>query len=92
MVLAGAADRPATRRRGEARQTLDVALVVPLQGSAGLFGPSCELCAELAVLEVNADGVCWVASSACGWWTAATVLSVWLIASTRSSPAEKSTR
>lgn len=27
---------------------------MPLQGSAGIFGPSCELCAELAVLELNA--------------------------------------
>jgi ABC-type branched-subunit amino acid transport system substrate-binding protein len=38
------------------RQTLDVALVVPLQGPAGVFGPSCELCARLAAEEVNADG------------------------------------
>ncbi len=37
---------------------VNVALVIPLQGSAGIFGPSCELCAELAVAEVNAaDGV-----------------------------------
>ena len=36
--------------------TLDVALVIPLHGSAGLFGPSCELCAQLAAEEVNADG------------------------------------
>jgi ABC-type branched-subunit amino acid transport system substrate-binding protein len=35
--------------------TLGVALVVPLQGPAGIFGPSCELCAELAVEEVNAS-------------------------------------
>ena len=35
-------------------ETLDVALVVPLQGPAGIFGPSCELCARLAVEEVNA--------------------------------------
>jgi ABC-type branched-subunit amino acid transport system substrate-binding protein len=33
-----------------------VALVVPLQGPAGVFGPSCELCARLAAEEVNADG------------------------------------
>ncbi len=33
---------------------VNVALVVPLHGSAGLFGPSCELCAELAVAELNA--------------------------------------
>jgi urea transport system substrate-binding protein len=36
----------------------NVALVVPLQGSAGIFGPSCELCAQLAADEINAaDGV-----------------------------------
>ena len=36
----------------------NVALVVPLHGSAGIFGPSCELCAQLAAEEVNAaDGV-----------------------------------
>ena len=34
--------------------TLDVALVVPLQGPAGIFGPSCECCAQLAAEEVNA--------------------------------------
>jgi urea transport system substrate-binding protein len=38
--------------------TVNVALVVPLHGSAGIFGPSCELCARLAVAEINAaDGV-----------------------------------
>jgi urea transport system substrate-binding protein len=36
--------------------TLDVALVIPLGGSAGLFGPSCELCAHLAAEEVSAAG------------------------------------
>lgn len=36
--------------------TLDVALVIPLHGSAGMFGPSCELCAQLAAEEMNADG------------------------------------
>ncbi|MFC6881006.1 MULTISPECIES: substrate-binding domain-containing protein [Actinomadura] len=35
-------------------ETLTIALVVPLQGPAGIFGPSCELCAELAVEELNA--------------------------------------
>jgi urea transport system substrate-binding protein len=33
--------------------TLNVALVVPLQGPAGIFGPSCEFCARLAAEEVN---------------------------------------
>lgn len=36
--------------------TLQVALVLPLQGPAGLFGPSAELCAALAAAEVNAAG------------------------------------
>ncbi|MEH1129745.1 substrate-binding domain-containing protein [Micromonospora sp. CPCC 206061] len=36
--------------------TINVALVVPLQGPAGVFGPSCELCAILAAEEVNAAG------------------------------------
>lgn len=34
--------------------SLNVALVVPLQGPAGIFGPSCELCAQLAAEEFNA--------------------------------------
>ncbi len=38
------------------RATVDVAVVVPLQGSAGIFGPSSELCARLAAEEVNAGG------------------------------------
>jgi ABC-type branched-subunit amino acid transport system substrate-binding protein len=33
-----------------------VALVVPLSGPAGIFGPSAELCAQLAAEEVNAAG------------------------------------
>ena len=36
--------------------SFDVALVIPLQGPAGIFGPSCEACAELAAEEVNRDG------------------------------------
>jgi urea transport system substrate-binding protein len=32
---------------------VNVALVVPLHGSAGIFGPSCELCAQLAAAEIN---------------------------------------
>ncbi len=35
---------------------LRVALVVPLQGPAGLFGPSCEAISELAVRELNDAG------------------------------------
>jgi urea transport system substrate-binding protein len=37
-------------------RTLVVALVVPLQGPAGVFGPSCELAAQLAVEELNTTG------------------------------------
>ncbi|HEY0002498.1 MAG TPA: substrate-binding domain-containing protein, partial [Actinoplanes sp.] len=33
-----------------------VALIVPLQGPAGIFGPTAELCAQLAAEEVNAAG------------------------------------
>jgi ABC-type branched-subunit amino acid transport system substrate-binding protein len=39
--------------RGLDDSTLDVALVIPLGGSAGIFGPSCELCAELAAEDIN---------------------------------------
>lgn len=38
------------------RDVLNMALVVPLQGPAGIFGPSCESCAQLAAEEINADG------------------------------------
>jgi urea transport system substrate-binding protein len=53
--------REGRKFRGESRvtdPTLDVALVIPLHGSAGIFGPSCELCGQLAAEETNAhDGV-----------------------------------
>ena len=39
--------------RGLGDSTLDVALVIPLHGSAGIFGPSCELCAQLAAEDLN---------------------------------------
>ncbi|MFF7446323.1 MULTISPECIES: ABC transporter substrate-binding protein [unclassified Streptomyces] len=35
---------------------LGVALVFPMQGPAGMFGPTCELCAQLAAEEVNRAG------------------------------------
>lgn len=41
--------------RGHDR-ALDIMLLIPLHGSAGVFGPSCELCAQLAVEEINAEG------------------------------------
>jgi len=43
-------------RIGGPIRTLVVALVVPLRGPAGVFGPSCELAAQLAVEELNAAG------------------------------------
>lgn len=49
--MTGPPQRPADRAAGE--DTLDVALVIPLHGSAGIFGPSCELCAQLAAEEIN---------------------------------------
>ncbi|MCD7442521.1 substrate-binding domain-containing protein [Streptomyces lincolnensis] len=36
--------------------TLNVALVYPMQGPAGIFGPTCEACARLAAEEVNKAG------------------------------------
>jgi urea transport system substrate-binding protein len=47
------------RRRSRQRAwdlPIDVALLIPLHGSAGIYGPSCELCAQLAAEEVNAAG------------------------------------
>ena len=44
------------REAASARSTVDVAVLIPLHGSAGLFGPSCELCARLAAEEINAQG------------------------------------
>jgi len=49
LVIPGSPDDP-----GEG--TLSIALVVPMQGPAGMFGPTCELCAQLAVEEVNRSG------------------------------------
>jgi urea transport system substrate-binding protein len=38
------------------RDAFRVAMVIPLRGPAGLFGPSCEAIAELATDELNAEG------------------------------------
>lgn len=38
------------------RDTWRIAMVIPQQGPAGLFGPSCEAIAELAANELNAEG------------------------------------
>lgn len=51
--------RAATIEAPRARRTDDpfrIALVVPIQGPAGIFGPSCEAVATLAAGQVNADG------------------------------------
>jgi len=34
--------------------TVDIALVIPRSGSAGIYGPSCEACADLAIADLNA--------------------------------------
>jgi urea transport system substrate-binding protein len=48
----------ALRAQGPEVAAIEVALLIPQHGSAGIYGPSCELCAELAAEEVNAgDGV-----------------------------------
>jgi len=44
-----------TRRPRRASGPIRVALVVPLQGPAGIFGPSCESCALLAAEEANSS-------------------------------------
>ena len=52
-------DSPASapgNRAARGRDVLDMALVIPLQGPAGIFGPSCESCAALAAQEINAEG------------------------------------
>ena len=38
----------------EMTDTVNVALVVPRSGSAGIYGPSCEACAEMAIADLNA--------------------------------------
>ncbi|MEA2227371.1 MAG: urea transport system substrate-binding protein [Solirubrobacteraceae bacterium] len=43
-------------RRQPDAGAIDVALLIPLHGSAGIYGPSCEACADLAAEEVNAEG------------------------------------
>ncbi len=39
-----------------ARDTVDIALVIPLSGPAGMFGPSAEACATLAAEDINRLG------------------------------------
>jgi len=44
-------ERPSVVARGS--NVLPIALVVPLQGPTGIYGPSCLACAELAADELN---------------------------------------
>lgn len=50
--------RPASQRFANAglNDPLRVAMLVPMSGSAGLWGPSCISCAQLAVREINQAG------------------------------------
>jgi urea transport system substrate-binding protein len=45
-------ERQASERRGD---DLAVALVLPFRGPAGLYGPSCQVSAQLAIEELNAQ-------------------------------------
>lgn len=40
----------------QAANILKVGILIPMSGPAGLFGPSCENCARLAIEEINAEG------------------------------------
>ena len=56
--MARSSARNTVRSAASARvcdRPLDVALVIPLHGPAGILGPSSELCAQLAMEEVNAE-------------------------------------
>lgn len=50
-VLTGVASR-----RQPSQSSVNVGLVIPLHGSAGMFGLSCLACAVLAAEEINAEG------------------------------------
>lgn len=43
-------------QRAQAADTVKVAVMIPLSGPAGLFGPSARACAELATETINARG------------------------------------
>lgn len=67
LALRGAGRQPFSGRPGfgaywsegpRARRRRRVAVMVPMSGSAGIWGPSCISCAQLAIDEINrADGV-----------------------------------
>lgn len=42
---------------GRAAESLHVGLIVPLQGPAGIFGPSCEAVAATAAARINETGI-----------------------------------
>ena len=44
-----------SQRAAASPSALSVALVIPLHGPAGMFGPSAELCSQLAVDELNEE-------------------------------------
>lgn len=53
--LAGAVGRPKGSRQSQEHA---VAILAPMSGSAGIWGPSCISCAQLAVQEINSrDGI-----------------------------------
>jgi ABC-type branched-subunit amino acid transport system substrate-binding protein len=45
-----------TTQHRELPPVLDIAFVIPDNGPAGMFGPSCRACGVLAVEEINAEG------------------------------------
>ena len=55
MQRRGAFERVGDRSRGR-RDRLSIALLAPLSGPAGLWGPSCQTSAMLAEREINASG------------------------------------
>lgn len=50
------ASAPRFERRSRTDASVEVALLIPLSGPAGMFGPSCECCAQLAAEEINEEG------------------------------------
>lgn len=49
-------DRPWQGPEADAQPALNVGLLVPTSGAAGIWGPSCIACARLAADELNAQG------------------------------------
>ncbi len=55
-VFTGVAGWQSYRTAPMISESIDIALLIPLSGPAGMFGPSCECCAELAAEEINDAG------------------------------------